>query len=733
MAITSTSLIGSQFSVTAYLDDATVGLASIGKVMHLSTHALFAERYKVITADKNTIKGKMVDLGFDALSPDTIAVTAAFQGRVPITEIVLGRRSPADPTWDAAWTAIKTQLDIAKIVVVHALTPDRTGSVQRELAAAAMARSALFHFTTPDPDVRDNEPDAFTRDIITDGSVCVMTYYDPAGQSGAAAPSVTTLPETYVLTGKDESAKVVTLAMSVLSDAGVSSPASFTVGKAVVTGSIAAATFAGANGQNLDVLVDGLGPFSAVLQATAAIMTSENVQPFALADGMVVEWIVDGVPYTYAVAAVNYGGNPAAATAAQIVADPAIPAPLAAVLGLADVAGAVRATTVHQGSTATVKIGPNTDPGWIAALKFPVNGGKGTGNVANVLAYTMDELVAIMRSVSKLQFASAVVPDLNVPTDKALEMVSYQWGTGADITIAGTSSAPMLAALGLVAGSTPGTGHAVNGAAVTAAELFARLNLLANPPATVTNLGDRVKITGVSGIGKYHWLRFIGPLADALKIGGTKFGPGVDDDYADYRWVGEMAGLPLDQAPPNGGHLTWNDVSTPGLHGDITLTETEQARLTQEQNVNVFVLLSPSRGPEFADGRLSISFASGAPSYADQWVAVRWLALYLVRVFKANYDAVRDSNNQMGYASEADYTPYVITCVTQAEEVAVLSRCLAYVDATPPTAAKPTGVVITPKAKLSPTLKGLRIGEVKITAKLGSALHGILATITLNV
>lgn len=732
MAITSMSLMGGLFSVSATLDDNAVGLASIGMVMHVSEHALFAERYKVITANKDTIKGAMMSLGFDPLSPDTLAVQQVFNGRVPVTQIVIGRRNPADPTWEAAFTSIKAALDVGKVTVFDVLHPYHSdGAVQREIAKAAWARQWLYHFTTPSEDVRNNEPDSVDKDIISDGSVCNMIYYDPAGQSGADFASVTTGPETYVLTGKDDTKQSVTLAMSVSQDGGAGTEVSVTTAKAVVTGT-AAATFSGANGDKLVTGVDNLGPFEGILAATPATMDSGNAQPFALTDGQTVQWLVDGVSYTYLVAAANYGGNPGAATAAQIAADPAIPAPLAAVLTFAAVAGKVRVTTVHSGSTAIVRVGPNTAAGWVAALKFPTNGAKGTGNVGNVAAYTADELQAIIRAASKMLYATAIVPDANNPFDKAIQLVSFQYGTGAKVTIYNTSTPGMLAAHGLVAGVTAGSGDAVNGAAVTAAELYAKVSPL-SPAFTVTNLGDKVSIAGTAGKGAYHSIKLVGPLADALGIGGVKLGPGIDDDFADYRWVGEMAGLPLDQSPPNAGHLTWSDVSAPGLYGDRTLIEAEQNRLNREQNVNVFILLSPSRGPEFADGRLSISFASGAPQYLDQIRAVRWFAMYLVRVFKANYDMVRDGNDQIGFTSEADYTPYVLTSVAQAEGVAVRSKALAFVDVDPPTPSKPTGVTVVPKDKLSPTNKGLRIGEVVVTARMGTALHGLLVQVKLSV
>jgi hypothetical protein len=747
MAISAVSMIGGHLTVSASLDDATVGLPTLGLVMHVSAHSHFAERFRVLEGDKAAVQATMIALGFEPLGDDVAAVGEVFDIsiRVKVPRIVIGRRAPGDPTWTAALTAIKVQLDAAppdpttgqKLTVVHVLSTTQVESEHRELARASMQRGWLYHFCTPSNAVRTNAVVSLDKDIISDGSVCVMTYYDPAGQSGAAAPSVTTPAETYNLTGTDESALEVSLDMAVQQDLETPAQASFTVGKAVVTGTNVG-PFVGANGQKFVTGVDSLGPFEVELLAQAATMDSA-VEPgagYGLVDGQTVEWVVDGVAYSYAVAAANYAGNPATATAAQIVADAAIPAPLLAVLTFTAVAGPkVRVTTVHKGSTASVKVGPNTTAAWATALGFPVAGASGSGNVANVAAYTTAEIVGLTRAASKMLYSSAYAPDPQVPGDTAVRLASNLYGTGAKVTIYNTSTGALLTALGLAAAVSPGTGDAVNGATVTAAELFAKLSPLGPDPLVeqvVTDDGPAVKITGTLGVGKVHYLYLVGPLADALGIGGTYFGPGVQNDWASYRWVGSRAGLALDSAPPDAGHLTWHSVSLPGIYGDRTLVESEQTRLNRTQQVNIIVLLNPARGPETADGRLSIPFASGTPAYIDQWIAVRWLALYMARLFKARLDQISDGGDQLGFASEADYTPFALACVEEAEAVAVQSKCLAFVDTTQPTPSKPTGVQIVPKAKLSPTLKGLRIGQVKVWARLGSALHGMLVQIVLS-
>lgn len=720
MPITSMSQVGPLLQVTATVDDTTVSAATLGGVLVLSQHSVFAARYLRLDGDANTVPAAMIAMGFSFYSSEVQSVKRVFSGRVPITYILLGRRAPVDPTWGVALTAIKVALDVGQETVVHVYAALRVESQQRAIAAYCSAQGWLFTLATPSVGVRNNALGSLEKLIQGDGSLCNIISYDPATESGAAAPTVHSGPENYTLTGYDDTALTVSLALSIQQDVDTPEAVVFTASRAQVN--------AGAGPYNLEpgwILaagVDGLGPWPATIAATAAIMTSIS-GPFLLVNGQVVQVVVNEVPYTYSVTAANYA-NILAATATEIAAEAMLLAPLAAVLTLSDSAGAVRGTTVRRGHGASWRMGANTAPAFLAALGFSVAGATGTGNVGNVDAVTATELQTLVTAASGLTFAQNIAG--------LLRFRSFRAGTGATVALDATSTAGLLTALTLGAGVTAGSGDAVNAGATTSTELYTVLSALTGPTVTVTATGT-VKLAGTKGTGALHTLYLVGPLADALGIAGTFAGAGIAEDWADASLIGARAGLALDSAPPDAGHLTWNDVSVLGAYGTRSLTVSEMKRLNRTQHVNTFCLINPARGPEFHDGRLSLPFASGSPAFVDQWIATRWIAQYLIATFVARLAALSDVNDQLAFFSEAAYAPFILACVGDVEAVGVRSKALAFVDTTAPTVNKPTGVIVVPKINLSPSLLQQRQGQVIVRCQLASALHGLLAQVTLNV
>jgi hypothetical protein len=688
--------------------------------MVVSAHNYFAERFRRIDGDRDTVIAAMVVLGFTLVSDEVGQVRRAFGGRVPISHIILGRRTVADPTWAIAMGAIKVALDQAKETVIHVLAPTRVEAQQRELAAYCPTVGWLYTLSTPSLGVRNNSLGSLEKLIQADGSLCQFISYDPATESAAAAPTVSTAAETYDLSGADEDADSVTLNMAVQQDLATPEETSFTAARAIVNAS--AGPYVLQNGWVLSTGIDTVGPFDVEIESTAATMDSTIAETYVVVNGQICEFIVDGVAVQFAIDATNYA-VPAAATAAEFAADALGNAGIAAVLMFADAAGKVRVTTLSEGHGSSVAIGGNTTAALAAVFAFPAGGAVGTGNVANVDAVTAEELALL----------NAVESGLLYMSDEAgtTRMRSDVMGTAAKVTIYVASSAGLLAAMGLVVGVTAGTGDAQNASQVTSAELFAATSADITGP-TYTDEGTLVKLVGTLGSGSLHYLYLVGSLADALGIAGTYFGEGVVDDWADAALVGARAGLALDQAPPDAGHLTFNNVAVLGMYGTRTLTIPEQQRLNRTQHVNTLVLLSVARGPEFHDGRLSIPFASGAPTYTDQWIATHWLALYMANVLSARLNSVADSGNQLAYYSETAYAPFVLTAIQDAEAVAVQSKALAFVDTTTPTASKPTGVIVVPKTQLSPSQQQLRIGLIRVRAKLAAALHGLIVEIVLE-
>lgn len=145
-----------------------------------------------------------------------------------------------------------------------------------------------------------------------------------------------------------------------------------------------------ANGDTLDLLVDGAGPTTATFNAAAAVLTNGNTETFALSDGQTLDVVIDGgATQTIAFLTANFVAI-GAATALEVAA--VINAGL--VGGSAGVsAGAVTITSDTLGTGSEVQVTGGTAN---AVLGFSTTAVNGTGDAADADAVTVAELKTLI-------------------------------------------------------------------------------------------------------------------------------------------------------------------------------------------------------------------------------------------------------------------------------------------------------------------------------------------------
>ena len=344
----------------------------------------------------------------------------------------------------------------------------------------------------------------------------------------------------------------------------------------------------------------------------------------------------------------------------------------------------------------------------------------GTGNVADIGAYTATEIATLIQSdIGTAGLAS----DLGTG---ALTISGTIKGTASDVTItAGTAA--LLTALGLSAGSTAGTGDVANAASVGAVELD---NLLTTAftsgdvSNTLITSNTAIRFAGTTGIGKWHTLRFVGGLRSELGLtSGQVAGAGTEDDHADATWFAQILGVNYDEDTV----VNADNRALVGASGDsYTTASAKAAEVNMRENMDVSTLKRWSarrRGPETHDGRCT-GRIDGSVVYLETIIYRDWLALRLQEAVKAGLDQASDSNQSVPFTTDA-VTAAVVGWVSPVFERALANGGLAYIDLTPPDPAngKITGLEVVAIEASTSLDRSLRRARVLFTQQLAGSLQ----------
>lgn len=717
MGISAQATAGPQISVSVNVLPPNSGVGTLGGVIIVDEYTAWSERVIRWDGDKDTVRAAQIAAGLDPFSGTVLASYAVLSQRNAPAYVLTGRRDIGDASWSAALDAILSALSDLGETAVYLLTPVRTGSVQRTFASWATAHNMLAVLLTADAAVLANGLGSLEKLILADGSQAILVYHNAALASSAAPPAAVSTAGPWSIPAGS--------AMSVRQDTDEPETCIFDAAAARVVGSNDG-PFAGTNGHHLDFQIDGAGvTYVAAVECAPPVLTASLSEPYALTDGQVIELEIGGVLKSWTVTAANYADE-TAATAAEMVLEANDVGALGTAATASDSGGVFIVTGAKQGNAQSMTVTANTDATWAAAVGFTIGqGALGSGNVADKSAITVAELVSMIT----VETGNTTIAQADA---LALALSGIRLGTGGKVTILASSTGAWLTALGFTAGTTDGTGDAADAGAVTRDELADLVGAEILEPTLTEQVGaGTVTLTGSNGSGLARTLLITGGLADAVGLAGEFTGEGTPDDYADAAWVGCRAGLDLSSAPPNAGPLPWDNVAPVGVYGERTLSNAVIARLINVQNVNVLVIVRPARGGEFHDGRLVKPYNNGQPAYADQWISARYLASACAAVCKEDFDRITDTGQKVSFFSTGAYEPFLRGSILRFQESAKVAGHIGQVDMEAPTSDKPTGVVITPKSALSPTLTGQRKARATVYLELAGALQGVLVEISL--
>lgn len=422
-------------------------------------------------------------------------------------------------------------------------------------------------------------------------------------------------------------------------------------------------------------------------EAAFAVLVSGNEEPFALANGNVLNIKVDGgavQPFTFAATAGFQLGN-----AAELY-------------------------TFTNGWHLDVQV----DGGPTQVVTF------NTGDFDNIAAAELAEVVALVNADTTGLLAA--------PSGGFLRMTSNTFGTGSEVEIMNTSTAGLLTELGLAAGTgTVGTGDAVNLGATTVAEVVTKLAGLVGATASAGTGDDlgHVVITNTTEKGEWGTLQVTGAAAnDALKFSKAVIkGQGTLEDYLDAAFLGARLNADLDGVPPSGGQITWDNAVVREVYADkLTKIESQTIRGLR---VNTFELRTKARTPgETHDGRMLNNDWIDARTTAD------WLRLRLTEDFKRGLDQISDAGQKIPYTDAGARTFIERTVKSRLILSSQSGHTILDIDPPDPGAVPPktTGIIIPTLAQQSAANKAARRwGTVEVYAQLQGALHGVVVHVTL--
>lgn len=170
-------------------------------------------------------------------------------------------------------------------------------------------------------------------------------------------------------------------------------------------------------GQHLDVSVDGGGSVVSTFDATQAVLSGTNTQPFALVNGWQIAFTISGVLYPTFTFTTGMFASIGAALASEVVSAfnaffAANSIPAVATVGSGN---RVVVTSNQAGSSAGVALADVS--GTPVEVLGMAAGASGTGNVANIAAVTMAEAIAIVGATPGLTASSDGFGHLTLTSD----------------------------------------------------------------------------------------------------------------------------------------------------------------------------------------------------------------------------------------------------------------------------------------------------------------------------
>ena len=688
-------------------------VTSLGMIV-ASEHSYWTERIVTFSfVSAADLLAQLADAGVPEGAPEYRAAFAiAAQTPRPST-IYFGRKDAGDPGWATALNAMRAASSDwwGGVLVV------RVKAEIQEVADWQVLQSAGgWIFMSADADVY-NEASGNVAEYIYNLSKLVGTvlYHDPATASDAAAPYADTSAGPWDLTPGGT--------LSSTCDAEAPEPFVLAAGQAVLT-STNAGPYVGANGQNLVGSVDGVA-FDVTLSATPAqyaTLTPGNWD-FTTANGNPIYVETDTGTENYNLGSGAAFGNPGDVSAAELVADFTAGITAATATATDSGGGVVTFASATSGTNGRFRFAAGTDPDFLAATGMVAGVWySGTGNVPDVGAYTAAQLGGLIQSDIGLAGTAGAEG-----TGK-LEIASGIYGTSADVTIT-SGTAGLLAAVGISAGSTPGTGDVGNAASVEPLELHPLLDAAyTDASVTLIESNTKIRIANTLGIGRWHTLRLLGELRSELGLtSGLLRGAGTEDDHADAAWLGQIMGRDLDTPPPIGGLINADNRALVGCYGDRYDTPAARAReISLRENAAVSTLrqwTTYRAGPEVHDGRATGDL-DGQPVYFEILLARDWLALRCQQAFKRGLDNASDANRPIPFTTNAVRTA-VLGWLAPVLQLAVRTGVLAAADLTPPdpSKGKVTGVTVLAIEESSTLDRSLRRARVFIKQQLAGALQ----------
>jgi hypothetical protein len=261
-----------------------------------------------------------------------------------------------------------------------------------------------------------------------------------------------------------------------------------------------------ADGWILAIEVDLAAEYQLEVEGAAAFLTTD-AETYNLVAGQKIEFSFDGNPaLSYTVAAIDFGGTPNVATAAQLQA--ALQTAYAAE-GVVTVEGGntvkVASLTVGSGSSVTVAL--TSSAAAIAELGLALGQtNAGSGTFPDIDDVSAAELVDWLNT---LPGATTVLNG-----DDTSTMTSETKGSDSKIEITNASTPDMLTALGLAVGNNAGSGFAGDAAQASAAEVAIVLGAAANTTAAAND--DETVSWNSDTIGTGSRMQVVGGTANLI-------------------------------------------------------------------------------------------------------------------------------------------------------------------------------------------------------------------------
>ena len=267
------------------------------------------------------------------------------------------------------------------------------------------------------------------------------------------------------------------------------------------------------------VEVDLASEYQLVIAGAAASLTTD-AQTYNLVAGQKINVSFDGNPaLSYTVAAIDFGGTPNVATAAQLQA--ALQTAYAAE-GTVSLPGGnvvkIASNTVGSGSSVTIDAGSTN----AAILELGLSIGQtnvGSGTFADIHDVPQVDVLAWLNTVP------GMTVELN--DDQSYTFTSDTKGSDSKIEITNATSANVLANLQIIVGSNAGTGFAGNAAQATAAEVAAVLDAVGSTTAAAND--DETVSWNSDKIGTGSRLQVVGGTANLILVFLTNEASGTGD------------------------------------------------------------------------------------------------------------------------------------------------------------------------------------------------------------